>query len=160
MVEFYANNPNDPPDYLIGEQLYKSGTSALRSMYHPSLDGASADCWYCAASARSTSTTRRASPTTSSTCWPRAPRRPAVRRARRARRATRGRPPATARWPASARDKAEKIWYRALTVYLTSSTNYAGGARRRRSARPRDLYGAGSAEHNAVAAAWSAVNVN
>jgi len=46
MVEFYANNPNDPGDYYIGEKLYKSGTSALRSMIQPSIDGASADCWY------------------------------------------------------------------------------------------------------------------
>ena len=25
MVEFYANNTNDTPDYLIGEELYKNG---------------------------------------------------------------------------------------------------------------------------------------
>ena len=31
MVEFYANNANDTPDYLIGEKLYKSGNKALRS---------------------------------------------------------------------------------------------------------------------------------
>ena len=46
MVEFYANNQNDTPDYLIGEELYKNGTSWLRSMIKPSADGRSADCWY------------------------------------------------------------------------------------------------------------------
>jgi Zn-dependent metalloprotease len=54
---------------------------------------------------------------------------------------------------------AERIWYRALTVYMTSSTNYAG-ARTATLAAASDLYGAGSAERAAVAAAWSAVNVN
>ncbi|MYR22605.1 M4 family metallopeptidase, partial [Streptomyces sp. SID6137] len=56
-------------------------------------------------------------------------------------------------------DKVGKIWYRALTVYMTSSTNYAG-ARTATLNAAKDLYGAGSAEYNAVAAAWSAVNVN
>ena len=46
MVEFYANNQNDTADYLIGEELYKNGTSWLRSMIKPSADGRSADCWY------------------------------------------------------------------------------------------------------------------
>ena len=57
------------------------------------------------------------------------------------------------------RAKAGKIWYRALTVYFTSSTDYAG-ARVATINAANDLYGAGSAEANAVAAAWSAVSVN
>ena len=56
------------------------------------------------------------------------------------------------------RTKAEKIWYRALTRYFTSNTNYAA-ARTGSLSAAADLYGAGSAEYNAVAAAWSAVNV-
>jgi Zn-dependent metalloprotease len=56
------------------------------------------------------------------------------------------------------RDKLGRIWYRALTVYMTSSTDYAG-ARTATLNAARDLYGAGSAERAAVAAAWSAVNV-
>ena len=56
------------------------------------------------------------------------------------------------------RDAAGKIWYRALTVYMTSSTNYAG-ARAATLSAAMDLYGAGS-QYNAVAAAWSAVGVN
>ena len=57
------------------------------------------------------------------------------------------------------RDAAGRIWYRALTVYMTSSTNYAG-ARTATLNAARDLYGAGSTQYNAVAAAWSAVSVN
>ena len=50
------------------------------------------------------------------------------------------------------------IWYRALTVYMTSSTKYAG-ARVATLSAAKDLYGAGSAEYRAVGAAWSAVTV-
>ena len=56
-------------------------------------------------------------------------------------------------------DKAAKIWFRALTVKMTSSTNYAG-ARTAALSAASDLYGAGSAEYNAVAAAFSGINVN
>jgi Zn-dependent metalloprotease len=41
---------------------------------------------------------------------------------------------------------------------MTSNTSYAG-ARTATLSAARDLYGAGSTQHNAVAAAWSAVNV-
>jgi len=57
------------------------------------------------------------------------------------------------------RDAAGKIWYRALTVYMTSSTNYAG-ARTATLKAATDLYGTGSVQYNTVAAAWSAVSVN
>ncbi len=57
------------------------------------------------------------------------------------------------------RDKAAAIWYRALTVYFTSTTNYKA-ARTGTLSAAKDLYGAGSTEYNAVAAAWSGVNVN
>jgi Zn-dependent metalloprotease len=55
-------------------------------------------------------------------------------------------------------DKAARIWYRALTVYMTSSTTYAG-ARTATLSAAKDLYGATSAEYNAVNTAWLAVNV-
>jgi Zn-dependent metalloprotease len=55
-------------------------------------------------------------------------------------------------------DKAARIWFRALTVYMTSSTNYAG-ARVATLSAATDLYGAGSAEYNTVNTAWKAVNV-
>jgi len=57
------------------------------------------------------------------------------------------------------RAKAEKIWYRALTVYMTSSTNYKG-ARAATLSAATDLYGLNSTEYKAVAAAWTAVAVN
>ena len=57
------------------------------------------------------------------------------------------------------RDAAQRIWYRALTVYMTSSTNYKG-ARTASLNAAKDLYGLGSANYNAVAAAWSAVSVS
>lgn len=57
------------------------------------------------------------------------------------------------------RAAAGRIWYRALSVYMTSSTNYAG-ARVATINAATDLFGAGSAQVNAVKAAWSAVNVN
>lgn len=56
------------------------------------------------------------------------------------------------------RDAAAQIWYRALTVYMTSNTNYAGAHTATLNAA-QDLYGAGSTQDDAVAAAWSAVNV-
>jgi Zn-dependent metalloprotease len=57
------------------------------------------------------------------------------------------------------RDAAAKIWYRALTVYMTSSTDYHG-ARTAALNAAKDLYGAGSTQYNGVAAAWSAVAVS
>ena len=154
MVEFYAANPNDAPDYLIGERLYKSGTSALRSMIKPSLDGASADCWYSnvgnldvhyssgvanhffyllAEGTTGGSPTCVAGNTSVAT--------------------------GSATLTGIGRSAAERIWYRALTVYMTASTKYAG-ARTATLNAARDLFGAGSTQYNKVAAAWSAVNVN
>ena len=57
------------------------------------------------------------------------------------------------------RDRLGEIWYRALTVYMTSSTDYAD-ARTATLAAAKDLYGEGGAEYAAVAAAWSAVGVD
>jgi Zn-dependent metalloprotease len=159
MVEFFAKNANDTPDYLIGERLYKSGTSALRAMYHPSLDGASADCWYGTVGSLdvhySSGVTNHffyllaegsapdggapASPTCN----------PSDTRQAHGNGVLYG----------IGRDAAQRIWYRALTVYFTSNTNYAG-ARTATMNAARDLFGDGSAQQNAVAAAWSAVNVN
>jgi Zn-dependent metalloprotease len=56
-------------------------------------------------------------------------------------------------------DKLGKIWYRALTTYMTSGTTYAQ-ARTATLNAATDLYGAGSIERTTVAAAWSAVAVN
>ncbi|WP_052571583.1 M4 family metallopeptidase [Geothrix fermentans] len=55
-------------------------------------------------------------------------------------------------------DKAGRIWYRALTTYMTKRTNYAG-ARVATLNAAADLYGAGSTEYATVNTAWLAVNV-
>jgi thermolysin len=55
-------------------------------------------------------------------------------------------------------DKAAKIWYKALTTYMTSSTNFAG-ARAATLNAATSLYGAGSVEYNAVADAWAACGI-
>ncbi|MEU8523100.1 M4 family metallopeptidase [Streptomyces sp. NPDC048577] len=56
------------------------------------------------------------------------------------------------------RTKAYQSWYKALSTYMTSSTDYAG-ARTATLEAAGDLYGTGGAEYAAVAAAWTAVNV-
>ncbi|MGR6970243.1 M4 family metallopeptidase [Streptomyces cynarae] len=154
LVEWYANNASDPGDYLIGEKIVRSGfgKSALRYMDKPSRDGNSADCWsssvgkldvhyssgvanhfaYLLAEGSGAKTLNGVaydSPTCNGSAV-----------------------------AGIGRDKLGNIWYRALTVYMTSSTNYAG-ARTATLNAAKDLYGAGSTEYNAVAAAWSAVNV-
>ena len=55
--------------------------------------------------------------------------------------------------------KAEQIFYRALTTYMTSSTNFQG-ARNATAQAAADLYGGtSSAEYNAVQLCWNAVGV-
>ncbi|PBC63735.1 peptidase M4 family protein [Streptomyces sp. Tue6028] len=154
MVEWYANNPSDAGDYLIGEKIVRSGFGkpALRFMDKPSKDGNSADCWsssvgnldvhyssgvanhfaYLLAEGSGAKTVNGVS-YNSPTCN-------------------------GSTVTGIGHDKVGKIWYRALTVYMTSSTNYAG-ARTATLNAAKDLYGAGSTEYNAVAAAWSAVSV-
>jgi len=155
MVEFYTNNAKDKPDYLMGEQM---GTP-LRYLYNPSKDGSSADCWYSTVGNLDVhyssgvanhlyyllaEGTAPADGPTSPTC-----------KSTDTRVAT-----GTGSLTGIGRDKAQAIWYRALTVYMTSSTNYAA-ARVATLAAAADLYGGvGSATWNAVAAAWTAVNVN
>jgi zinc metalloprotease ZmpA len=155
LVEFYAGNSSDTGDYLIGEKIVRSGfgRDALRYMDKPSKDGNSADSWsssvgnldvhyssgvanhfaYLLAEGSGAKTVNGVSynsPTSNGSTV-----------------------------SGIGRDKLGAIWYRALTVYMTSSTNYAG-ARTATLNAAKDLYGAGSTEYNAVAAAWSAVNVN
>ncbi|EYT80940.1 peptidase [Streptomyces sp. Tu 6176] len=155
LVEWYAANPADPGDYLIGEEIVRSGFggTALRYMDKPSRDGNSADCWsssvgnldvhyssgvanhfaYLLAEGSGAKTVNGVS-YNSPTCN-------------------------SSTVTGIGHDKLGKIWYRALTVYMTSSTNYAA-ARTATLNAAKDLYGSGSAEYNAVAAAWSAVSVN
>ncbi|MEU8847473.1 M4 family metallopeptidase [Streptomyces sp. NPDC048564] len=154
LVEFHAGNSSDPGDYLIGEKVVRSGLgrSALRYMDKPSKDSVSVDCWstgtadldvhyssgignhfaYLLAEGSGAKTVNGVS-YNSPTCD-------------------------GSSVTGIGRGKLGKIWYRALTVYMTSSTNYAG-ARSATLSAAKDLYGAGSAEYSAVGAAWKAVNV-
>ncbi|MET9910090.1 M4 family metallopeptidase [Streptomyces sp. NPDC006476] len=155
LVEWYADNPSDPGDYLIGEKVVRSGfgRAALRYMDKPSRDGASADYWsssvgnldvhYSSGVANHFAylLAEGSGPKTINGVSYNSP--------------TYNGSPVTG----IGRAKLGAIWYRALTVYMTSSTNYAG-ARTATLNAAKDLYGAGSTEYDAVAAAWSAVNVN
>ncbi|MFE2102643.1 MULTISPECIES: M4 family metallopeptidase [unclassified Streptomyces] len=149
MVEWYANNPVDTPDYLFSDQ---STPPWLRRFDKPSLDGRSADYWsksvgrldvhnssgvgnhwfYLASEGSGTKTINGItynSPTYNGSTV-----------------------------TGIGNKKASAIWYRALTVYMTSTTDYKG-ARTATLNAAKDLYGATSPEYATVAAAWSAVNV-
>ncbi|GAA3580320.1 M4 family metallopeptidase [Nonomuraea rosea] len=39
LTEAFANNPNDPPDYLVGEEVNLSGSGPIRNMYNPAALG-------------------------------------------------------------------------------------------------------------------------
>ncbi|GHJ47676.1 hypothetical protein Cs7R123_50180 [Catellatospora sp. TT07R-123] len=39
LTEAYANNPNDPPDFLVGEEVDLVGNGPIRNMYNPSAVG-------------------------------------------------------------------------------------------------------------------------
>ncbi|HEX6869957.1 MAG TPA: M4 family metallopeptidase [Micromonosporaceae bacterium] len=147
MTEFYAGNSNDPGDYLIGEELRTNGVP-LRWMDQPSKDGNSADCW--------SSTVKRLDVHYSSGVANHFFYLLAVGSGS----SSYGNSPtcngSTVTGIGNA--KAQQIWYRALTVYMTSRTAYSG-ARTATLNAAADLYGAGSVEYNTVAAAWSAVNV-
>ncbi|MFD8429229.1 MULTISPECIES: M4 family metallopeptidase [Streptomyces] len=154
LVEWHAGNAADPGDYLIGEKVVRDGfgREALRYMDRPSRDGSSADCWSTAvgdldvhyssgvanhfayllaegSGARTVGGVAYDSPTCDGSTV-----------------------------SGIGRDRLGDIWYRALTVYMTSSTDYAG-ARAATLSAAGDLYGTDSAEYAAVGAAWSAVNV-
>jgi Zn-dependent metalloprotease len=176
MVEWYANNANDTPDYLIGEEIYTSDPSnppALRAMFKPSLDGISDDCFPDGSDpAYLDFFTWKGNYTTGGkdmhytsgvanhffyllaegAVVPAA-----------------GVPfnltpndlvcNANTSLAGIGRDAAMRIWYRALTVYMTSSETYAK-ARVDTLLAAADLYGNGTPTYNAVAATWDAVNVH
>ncbi|MCX4548080.1 MULTISPECIES: M4 family metallopeptidase [unclassified Streptomyces] len=152
-VEFYANNTSDPGDYLIGEKIDINGDgSPLRYMDKPSKDGGSADYWssslgnldvhYSSGPAnhffyllsegsgkKTINGVNYDSPTSDGSTV-----------------------------TGIGRDKAIQIWYKALSTYMTSTTNYSA-ARVATLKAASDLYGATSAEYKAVGAAWTGINV-
>ncbi|WP_432172521.1 M4 family metallopeptidase [Streptomyces sp. Tue6028] len=153
-VEFYAANSSDVGDYLIGEKININGDGTpLRYMDKPSKDGGSADSWSSGvgnldvhyssgvanhffyllsegSGAKTINGVSYNSPTSNGTTV-----------------------------TGIGRAKALQIWYKALTTYMTSTTKYSG-ARTATLSAASALYGSTSTEYKAVAAAWSAVNVN
>ncbi|MFH9402072.1 M4 family metallopeptidase [Streptomyces sp. NPDC017638] len=152
-VEFYANNSSDPGDYLIGEKIDINGNGTpLRYMDKPSKDGGSADSWssslgsldvhyssgpanhmfYLLSEGSGTKTVNGVtynSPTSDGVAV-----------------------------TGIGRDAALKIWYKALTTYMTSSTDYAG-ARTAALNAAAALYGTDSAQYAAVGNAFAGINV-
>ncbi|MEU3986695.1 M4 family metallopeptidase, partial [Streptomyces sp. NPDC026672] len=152
-VEFYANNASDPGDYLIGEKININGDGTpLRYMDKPSKDGASKDSWssslggldvhfssgpanhmfYLLAEGSGTKTINGVtynSPTSDGVAV-----------------------------TGIGRAAALQIWYKALTTYMTSSTNYAG-ARTAALNAAAALYGTGSAQYAAVGNAFAGIAV-
>lgn len=152
MVEFSANNPNDPGDYLIGEEFDLAKGLGFRRMDNPSSDGKSVNCW---SSTTGTLDVHYSSGVGNHFFYLLAEGSGAKTFGGKAHSSTTCNGTTL---PGIGRDAAAKIWYRALTVYMTSSTNYAG-ARAATVKAAGDLFGATSTQATAVARAWDAVSV-
>ncbi|BBH69991.1 hypothetical protein ACTI_66760 [Actinoplanes sp. OR16] len=146
LVEFAADNPQDRPDYLVGE---KTGVT-LRYMDDPDRDFTSASCWSPSVGYldvhESSGVANKFFYTlavgSGETAWGNSP-------------TCNGAPAVTG----IGNEAAGRIWYRALTVYMLSNTNF-GGAREATLKAAADLYGASSVEHTTVDAAWAAAGVD
>ena len=152
-VEWYANLAADVPDYLIGELININGNGTpLRYMDKPSKDGKSVDCWsastggldphyssgplnhwFYLASEGSGAKTINGVAYNSPTCN-------------------------GSTVSAIGRDKAQKIWYRTLSTYLTANSTYAA-ARTGAIKSAKDLYGATGPECAGIEASFSAIGV-
>ena|GEM_PF-1205362 len=44
LTEHFANNPNDPPDFLVGEEVNLAGSGEIRNMFNPAAEG-DPNCW-------------------------------------------------------------------------------------------------------------------
>ncbi|MFR0354937.1 M4 family metallopeptidase [Streptomyces sediminimaris] len=152
-VEFYANNSSDVGDYLIGEKIDINGDgSPLRYMDKPSKDGGSADSWYSGvgnldvhyssgpanhmfyllsegSGTKTINGVTYNSPTSDGVAV-----------------------------TGIGRAAALQIWYKALTTYMTSSTNYAG-ARTAALNAAAALYGTNSTQYAGVGNAFAGINV-
>ncbi|MFF1308607.1 M4 family metallopeptidase [Streptomyces sp. NPDC058307] len=152
-VEFYANNSTDVGDYLIGEKIDINGDGTpLRYMDKPSKDGGSADSWYSGvgnldvhyssgpanhmfyllsegSGTKTINGVTYNSPTSDGVAV-----------------------------AGIGRAAALQIWYKALTTYMTSSTNYAG-ARTAALNAAAALYGTSSAQYAGVGNAFAGINV-
>lgn len=152
LVEFSAGSTKDVGDYWIGERIYKSNYStgtyvqskALRYMDNPAQDGRSPACWY--SGIGNLDVHYSSGPnnhmfyllsndgTNASAC--------------------NGSPV-----QGIGKDKAARIWYKAISDYMTASTDYHA-ARTAALNAAANLYGSGSPEHSAVNAAYAAIGVS
>ncbi|MFE0045336.1 M4 family metallopeptidase [Streptomyces albireticuli] len=152
-VEFWAENPTDKGDYLVGEKIdINSNGTPLRYMDKPSKDSRSKDAWYSGIGSidvhyssgpanhwfylasegsgqKVVNGVSYDSPTSD------------------------GKPVT-----GIGRDNAAKIWFKALTQRMQSNTNYAG-ARDATLWAAGELFGVGSETYNNTANAWAAINV-
>ncbi|MER6358717.1 M4 family metallopeptidase [Streptomyces sp. NPDC001634] len=152
-VEFYANNSSDVGDYLIGEKIDINGNGTpLRYMDKPSKDGSSADSWYSGvgnldvhyssgpanhmfyllsegSGSKTINGVTYDSPTSDGVAV-----------------------------TGIGRAAALQIWYKALTTYMTSSTDYAG-ARTAALNAAAALYGTNSTQYAGVGNAFAGINV-
>ncbi|MET8979547.1 M4 family metallopeptidase [Streptomyces sp. NPDC004539] len=152
-VEFYANNSTDVGDYLIGEKIDINGDGTpLRYMDQPSKDGSSANSWYSGvgnldvhyssgpanhmfyllsegSGTKTINGVTYNSPTSDGVAV-----------------------------AGIGRAAALQIWYKALTTYMTSTTNYAG-ARTAALNAAAALYGSSSVQYAGVGNAFAGINV-
>ncbi|WP_328665890.1 M4 family metallopeptidase [Streptomyces sp. NBC_00322] len=150
MAEFFTNNPNDPPDFLLGEDLEGDAQQKRlqRFMDRPSRDGRSPDCFspgvgqldphdgggvsnhfFFLLVNGSGGSEFGNSPTCDNS-----------------------------QVKGIGKEAAEQIWFRAVTTYFTSNTGFLD-AREGTLQAAADLFGQDSTEVQNVAEAWDAVNV-
>jgi Zn-dependent metalloprotease len=156
MVEFYARAGHDGvigdrgANWLVGEQLEtRQHPAPIRYMYKPSKDGRSPDAWNC--NLADLNVHRSSGPM--NRCFFFLSHGASADKT--SDRYTTLLPKGMA---GIGNDKAARIWYRAMTTYLTSLDGYAE-ARDASVAAARDLYGAGGREEAAVCNAFHGIKI-
>ncbi|MGW1891038.1 M4 family metallopeptidase [Streptomyces sp. NPDC002004] len=153
-VEFSAKNAKDVGDYLIGEKIDINGDgSPLRYMDKPSKDGGSADYWYSGVGDldvhNSSGVANHFFYLLSEGSGKKIINGVTYNSPTKDGRSVTG----------IGRSKAVKIWYKALTSYMTSTTDYHKARTATLKAASALYGGTGSTEYKAVNRAWAAVNV-
>jgi zinc metalloprotease ZmpA len=151
LVEFAVNSPADPADWWIGERIYRSNysangtytqTRALRYMDDPRKDNASPACY--SKNLKGLDVHYSSGPNNHMFYLL----------------ANGGTSACNGRVVAGiGRTDAARIWYKAISDYMTASTGYAG-ARTASLNAAGALFGVGSTQYNAVVNAFAGINVN
>jgi Thermolysin metallopeptidase, alpha-helical domain/Thermolysin metallopeptidase, catalytic domain/Putative Ig domain/Proprotein convertase P-domain len=156
-VEFFADNPEDVPDFTLGELADVRGTGKpLRYMDEPSKDasakGTSQDYW--------SPETKDLDPHFSSGVGNHFFYLLSEGSGKKTVNGVAYDSPTYDGLPVAGigLHNATNVWYRALTLYMTSTTDYAG-ARTATLQAAADLFGKSSDAYEAVGNAWAAVNV-